>query len=315
MPEFWQVHTQEWLESFSRRGYPGVTPLAAGVEGAIYDLGDGTVAKVWGQRREAELTLMQNFYADLASAGLPFATPEILAVEEVGGTAITFERKLPGHPLRVRRNGDDQQVAPGAARCVIEVLRSLASVPATLSMRQLAVLDEDQPLWAGAKDFPAALLKLLQRRVRRFGDVIRSELRDFDLRYARLREKLRALDTLPDTALHGDLVPGNVLADENLRPVAVLDFGFLTTAGDPRLDAAIAAAVVDMYGPHAPQITRAMTAQMAADLSYPADTLLLYQAAYAVATSNAFTADGSDGHFAWCIRQLARADVTTALLG
>ena len=51
--------------------------------------------------------------------------------------------------------------------------------------------------------------------------------------------------------------------DENLQPLAVLDFGFLTTAGDPRLDAAIAAAVADMYGPHAPQITRAMTATAA----------------------------------------------------
>jgi hypothetical protein len=69
-----------------------------------------------------------------------------------------------------------------------------------------------------------------------------------------------------------------------------------------------------MYGPHALQITRAMTARVAADLSYPADTLLLYQAAYAVATSNAFTADGSDGHFAWCIRQLGRADITAIML-
>jgi aminoglycoside phosphotransferase (APT) family kinase protein len=314
MPEFLQVHTQKWLESLGQRGYPGATPLAAGVEGAIYDLGDGTVAKVWGQRREAELVLMQNFYADIASASLPFATPEILAVEEISGTAVTFERKLPGQPLQAHGGVGDQQIAPGAAQCVIEVLRALASVPATLSMRQLPVLDEDQPLWAGAKDFQTALLSLLQRRVSRFGNIIRSQLRDFDLRYARLREKVAAMDTRPDVALHGDLVPSNMLVDQDLRPLAVLDFGFLTTAGDPRLDAAIAAAVADMYGPHALQITRALTAQMAADLSYPAETLLLYQAAYAVATSNAFTADGSDGHFAWCIRQLTRADVTDMLL-
>lgn len=313
MPEFWQVHTQEWLESFRRRGYPGVTPLAAGVEGAIYDLGDGTVAKVWGQRRQAELTLMQRFYGDVAGAGLPFATPEIFAVEDVSGSAVTFERKLPGQPLQARLDADDQQPDSRAARCVIEVLRSLASVPATASMRQLPVLDEEQPLWAGAQDFPAALLSLLDRRVSRFGDVIRRELPDFDLRYARLREKLQVLGTVPDTALHGDLVPGNILVDEDLRPLAVLDFGFLTTAGDPRLDAAIAAAITNMYGPHALQITRALTAQIAADLSYPADTLLIYQAAYAVATSNAFTADGSDGHFTWCIKQLARTDVTTVL--
>lgn len=68
-----------------------------------------------------------------------------------------------------------------------------------------------------------------------------------------------------------------------------------------------------MYGPHAAGITSALTAQIAADLGYPADTLLIYQAAYAVATSNAFTPDGSDGHFAWCIAQLARADVSAAI--
>lgn len=307
------VHTQEWLEIFSRRGYAKVTALAAGVEGAIYDLGDGTIAKVWRLRREAELALMQKFYADVASAGLPFGTPEILAVENFSGTAVTLERKLPGQPLQGRLGLDDRQLDPDAARCVIEVLRSLASVPATLSMQQLPALDEDQPLWTGADDFQAALLSLLRRRVNQFGDVIRRRLPDFDLRYAGLREKLRALDKPPDTVLHGDLVTGNILVDENLRPSAVLDFGFLATAGDPRLDAAIAAAVMNMYGPHAPLITSALTAQIAAELSYPADTLLIYLAAYATASSNAFTSDGSDGHFAWCIAQLARADVTAAL--
>ena len=51
-------------------------------------------------------------------------------------------------------------------------------------------------------------------------------------------------------------------------------------------------------------------------LDYPAascEVLLSYQAAYAMATSNAFTADGSDGHFSWCIAQLRRADIGEAL--
>lgn len=70
---------------------------------------------------------------------------------------------------------------------------------------------------------------------------------------------------------------------------------------------------MNMYGPHAPAITGALTAQLALDLGYPSDVLLTYQAAYAVATSNAFTPDGSDGHFAWCIRQLRRPDITGLL--
>ncbi len=69
------------------------------MEGAIYRLGDETVAKVWGRRRERELVRMQSFYADVARARLPFASPEILRVEEVNGAAVTFERELHGEPL------------------------------------------------------------------------------------------------------------------------------------------------------------------------------------------------------------------------
>ena len=81
MSGFRRIHTAAWIEHFTRRGYSDVRPLGSGAEGAIYRLGNGTVAKVWGGRREAELVRMQGFYADVARAGLPFATPVILGVE------------------------------------------------------------------------------------------------------------------------------------------------------------------------------------------------------------------------------------------
>jgi aminoglycoside phosphotransferase (APT) family kinase protein len=312
VPEFVLAHAQRWIEHFTSEGHDP-RPLAAGMEGVIYDLGNGLVAKVWRDRRPAELERMQSFYADVAAAGLPFATPEIVAVEQVEGTSVTYERKLPGQPLRERLSQDDSGLDAAAACSVTEVLRALATVPATTEMRQLAVLDEDRPLWERAATFPDALLNLLRRRVDRFGPVIRRRLPDFDNRYTRLRERIAAMPTRADTVIHGDLVTDNILADEQARPLAVLDFGFLTTAGDPRLDAAIAASVMNMYGPHAPAITDAFTVQLADDLGYPVDVLLTYQAAYAVATSSVFTSDGSDGHFAWCIDQLRRSDITEVL--
>jgi hypothetical protein len=310
---FRQVHTAGWIERFTHRGYSGVTPLGSGVEGATYRLGDGAVAKVWGRRREAELVRMQGFYLDVARAGLPFATPVILRVEEVDGVAVTFEQELYGQPLQQRLAVEDVELDPAAMDCVVEVLRALASVPGTDAMREMPVLDEECPLWAGTDDFPSALVALLERRVARFGGTLRSHVPDFDRRYTRILEKLDALDSVPTTVIHGDLFGENILVDDRLRPVSVLDFGFLSTAGDPRLDASITAATMNMYGPHAPAIAAAATDRFAADLGYSVEAMLIYRAAYAVATSNVFTPDGSDGHFLWCVAQLTGADLTAAL--
>jgi hypothetical protein len=306
-------HTAGWLDHFARRGY-AAQPLAAGVEGAVYDLGKGMVAKVWRERGAGELKLMQACYADIAGAGLPFATPEIAEIEQAGGATVSYERKLPGMPMQGRLGIADREIPPAATQCVIGVLRALAAVGATASMRRLPVLDEDGPLRTGPGTFPADLLALLRRRVSRFGPVLRDRLPDFDRRFAALQEKLTVMTPVPDTVIHGDLLGGNILVGEDTAgALAVLDFGFLTTAGDPRFDAAITASVMNMYGPHAPGITRELTAVFSAELGYPPDVLRTYQAAYAVATSNAFTADGSDGHFAWAVRQLSRADVSAAL--
>jgi Phosphotransferase enzyme family len=312
-PEFAQAHTQGWTDYFRAAGHPAAAPLAAGVEGALYDLGDGTVAKVWGQRTVGELELTARFYADVAAAGLPFKTPEILAVSEVNGRTVSYEAKLPGRPLQERLTPGDAAPEPGAARCVIDILRGLSGVAATASMRQLAVLDETTPFRAAPAPFTDALRGLLRRRADRFGPVLRARVPNFDRLHERLGQRLTELDEGPDTVIHGDLFPGNILADESGRPLAVLDFGFLTTAGDPRFDAAIATSILNMYAPAALGITRALTAQAASELGYPVEVLLVYQAAYALATANAFTADGSDGHFAWCAAQLARPEIAAAL--
>ena len=308
-----QLHTSEWLEHFARAGYPDATPLAAGAEGSVYRLGNDTVAKVWQRRRVSELARLQRFYADVAAHPLPFATPEIARVMQVGDVAVTFERELPGTPLQDRLAVSDSELDPAAVAAVVGVLRALAEVPASPAMVDMPVLDETLPLWAGADSFLGALGALLGRRVARFGGLLRARVPDFDTRYAQLLVALAAVEPVPASVVHGDLFGENILVDDASRPVAVLDFGFLTTAGDPRLDAAITAAVMNMYGPHAHVITDALTRKFAVELGCPTQTLLVYQGVYAVATANAFTADGTDGHFGWCVAQLSRPDLLEAL--
>lgn len=313
MPGFRQVHTPQWRAFFIRNGFPDVTALAAGVEGAIYRLGEGTVAKVWSRRGKPALELRQRFYADVARAGLPFATPVILRVEEVEGIAVTFEQELHGEQLQARLAFEDRELDPAAVGCVLVVLRELAAVAGTATMRELPVLDEDRSFWAGTEDFPAALSALLERRVAVCGDLWRAHLPDFDRRFSRILVALTVLEQVPTTVIHGDLFGENILVGGAVQPLAVLDFGFLSTTGDPRLDAGITAAIMNMYGPHAPAIADTLTCRFAAELGYPVEVLLVYQAAYAVATGNAFTPDGNDGHFRWCVAQLTRGEVAAAL--
>lgn len=57
----------------------------------------------------------------------------------------------------------------------------------------------------------------------------------------------------------------------------------------------------------------ACATRFAAELAYPVQALVHYQGAYAIATANVFTADGSDGHFTWATQQLTRPMMNTVL--
>jgi aminoglycoside phosphotransferase (APT) family kinase protein len=295
MSEYVQKHSATWAERLKQLGHSEVAPLAAGVEGAIYSLGGGVVAKVWARRRRPELLRTQEFYADVASAGLPFATPVMLSVEEIDGVGVTFEKELHGRPLQKWMLLEDRALSSAATDCVVRVIGALAGVAGTSAMRRMSVLDEDRSFWSGVDDFVDALIALLDRRTARFGPLLDGHVDDFEDRYSRIVERLRRLDCTSSTVIHGDLFGENILVDDVLKPLSVLDFGFLSTAGDPRLEAGIAASIMNMYGPHGSAIATTLARRFAAEFGYPVDILVLYRAVYAVATSNIFSADGSDG--------------------
>jgi aminoglycoside phosphotransferase len=302
MVEYRQQHSEAWLKHFAHRGHPDARPLASGVEGAVYRLGDGTVAKVWTGRPPADFDLTRQVYADIARSRPPFATPEVLDAEQVEGVLVTYERELPGAPIGVdSADGPAPRELPaGVIDAVLEVLRGLAAVPATDAMRRLTVQGDDRPLRQGRQRFSDALADLVERAGRRSGTVLAAHVPDLAKRTDRTVRALRALPDTADTVIHGDLVPPNIHVDGQGRPVAVLDFGFFTTAGDPAFEAAVTAAVWDMYGPHARAHTETLTRVFAAELRYEPETLTLYQTAYALTTYDLFSADGSDGHFHWC---------------
>ncbi len=89
----------------------------------------------------------------------------------------------------------------------------------------------------------------------------------------------------------------------------MIDFGFLTTVGDPAFDAAVTASIFDMYGPDARDAEARLDARIGVDPRRAA----IHRAAYAVVTATCFSPTGEDGHFDWCVAMLGRDDVLAVL--
>lgn len=297
-----------WLAYFADRGHVGVRRLGAGVEGVVYRLGAGRVAKVWSDRPSAGFELARQVYEDIARYPLPFSTPGIVDVEDHEGVLVTYERELPGVPMLAdSAHVDYERDLPiQHSGALISVLRGLSSVPGTDAMRQLTVQGDDRPLWRDHHRFQNALAALVARAAARHGAALAVYVPDFDAGVGRVQKALYSLPDAPETAIHGDLVPPNIHVDVAGLPVAVLDFGFYTTAGDPAFEAAVTAAIWDMYGPHAEEHTAELTRIFAYELGYAPATLTAYQAAYALTTYDLFGLDDRDGHFRWCAEQLRR---------
>jgi Ser/Thr protein kinase RdoA (MazF antagonist) len=307
-----QQHDEAWLSEFRAQGYTNARPLAAGMEGAVYRLDEETVAKVWADKGRAELTVLQHFYDDLASEPLPFNTPQITRVYDVDGTSVTHELVLHGRPLQEFLAHDDA-VAPAAAiQSVATVLGALASTHGERAARELAVLDVSTP-FRGGDPWPTALATLIEGRVAAFGDQLSAAVPEFRAVHDGVLSALESLPGPSDAVIHGDICGVNILVDDDLSPTALLDWGFLSTAGDPVFDAAVAAGIFNMYGPHAQEIEHQLAEYFAQHLDCPPARLLLYRAAYALVTSNAYDPTGQDGHFEWCASTLRRGDVRAAV--
>lgn len=159
----------------------------------------------------------------------------------------------------------------------------------------------------------AMLLEVADRRVECFGDQLRRSVRDFDEVYAQTVGQLRRFSISSRQVVHGDLYPPNIFLNEDLTVSAVIDWGFLSHVGDAHVDASIACGVYGMYGPFARRHDETLVSACVSRLGFDRHRLLVYRALYAILTSNAYSVDGTDEHYAWCAATLNRADVRDAL--
>jgi aminoglycoside phosphotransferase (APT) family kinase protein len=291
-------------------GLPAGELLGAGVEGSVFDLHNGTVAKVWIHRALPELDGLRIFYDEVAAAGPAIETPRILHVLPAGDVVVTVEARLSGEPVWLA-DGSSPNLTTPQIDTMIQALAALADIPGVPAFRSLPILPDEPPLPAD-QTFEIALARLVEHRAEKFTTALHAALPSMAEITKHTSRRLRELPTTAPRLVHGDLIAANVLTTGQ-RASAVLDFGFLTTAGDPAFDAAISASCFDMYGPRARETERRLDQAFTATFNYDPQRLAVYRAAYALITACCFGDNLNEGHFAWCIAMLNRPDIKDAL--
>ncbi|MEV6893685.1 phosphotransferase [Kribbella sp. NPDC051137] len=299
-------------EQLLELGFQAPEELAIGMQGAVYRLGQGKVAKVWFHAGEQELRTLAELY-DAIDGQLPFRTPRMLELHRTGPYCVTVEEELPGVPLHTVAPAYGEPGWERARDCVVDVVEALAQVEAPEVLRRTAVLDETVPFRPEGVSWSEALTGLLRKRVARFGDQLAEVIDDFEAKFDSL---LGQLTDVPRTRLvHGDVTAGNILVDGDLRPVTLLDFGLSTMAGDPAFEAASAASVIDLWSPRVREIEAAYDAAFTDRLGYDAVQLLVYRCAYSLIIANAHDDDpyGRDSHLPLTAKLFNTPEVTALL--
>lgn len=294
-------------------GKPPLAYIASGMEGHIFDIGGDKVAKVWHSNRREDLVQLQSFYETVSGLHLPFDTPVITEIHDSRLGTVSIERELQGTPMKDLVSSDEKLPPPFATDAIISVLAALRDHPirdAQSTLPILGVTPSDEAMSDGSA---GVLLEVVSHKVERYGDQLRRSVEDFDRIYDLTVQQVSQITGSGLHAVHGDLCPPNILLGPDLEVTAVLDWGFLSHFGDSSLDASIACGIYDMYGTYHRENDDFLVSECVNQQGYDRHQLLVYRALYAILTSNAYSEDGADGHYAWCIDILNRPDVREAL--
>jgi len=264
------------------------------MEGAVYDLGDGTVRKVWFDRRPEDVRPLQAFLDELPP--LPFRTARIREITaDHNGQAVSVEDKLTGTPLP-RADVTEAE----AVDAFVDLVESLGQADTGPASRKLPVIN--QPFWQDGKSWGQCLADLVRRRAAASGPHLERDVPDFGRRLRAITTELENLQLDRLSVVHGDICPPNLLMDGR-NVAAVLDWGFLSTAGDNTFDASLAAGFFDMYGPDARRLDNLLLDRFE-QLGHDRDRMRLYRHAYAISTATVYDPEAGDGHYVWCVGQL-----------
>lgn len=277
-----------------------VRRLGRGGEATVYELTGDRALRVFHTHTDlSHLDKISAFYRKLAAFNLPFAVPEIFAYAVEDGVGYSLDRLIRGrafHDVMPGLTGADRNRALDS---FTDAASALSSIP--LEGQPYGEFLFDNALTAETwADF--LLARLEENYAKGRPDLVEA-IPNVDEIVEALRERIRALPDPPKVLVHGDYFPGNVLMDHDFKVTGVIDFGWLTVAGDPAMDLASAAIFLNVVRGHqASDAERVHARLLATHGDALAPSIETYRGWYAVRFSPYKADDGS--LFEWCVVSL-----------
>jgi aminoglycoside phosphotransferase (APT) family kinase protein len=287
-------------------GVPPDALLGAGMEARAYAYGANKVLKIYhGTTSLAHLATLQRFYDSLDRSRVPYALPRIHSIAQEGDVLVTIEQRLHGTPLsEVLPSLSEPQLEQVMARYLLAV-QALSAIHAPPAFDRCKLFDAEHISRRADGDWHQFLDRYLALKLAQLMPYVSRDVSQLHAKLQRLRAILAQPYTGEYRLIHGDFFPGNLLVDDDLQITSLLDFGMWTMYGDALFDLATSIVFFDMYDQlHADLRSRLFAMVRAAHGGEIMGVLGRYVLLYSLVSANAYAADCSDGHYAWCIANL-----------
>ena len=279
-----------------------VRKLGHGGEANVYELTGDRALRVFHTHTDlSHLDRISGFYNKLSTYNLPFAVPEIFEYAVEDGVGYSLDRLIRGrafHDVMPALHGADRNRA----------LDSFTDGASALAVISLQGQPYGEFLFDNAltgKTWADFLLARLEENYAKGRPDLIEAIPAIDEIVAALRARIRALPDPAKVLVHGDYFPGNVLMDDEFNVTGVIDFGWLTVAGDPAMDLASAAIFLNVVRGHqASDADRVHARLLATHGDALAAAIETYRCWYAIRFSPYKADDGS--LFEWCVLSLTQ---------
>lgn len=287
-------------------GISGTDYLGHGMEAEVYSYGKDQVFKLYaGTLAIADLYTLQDFYVGLIRPKTGYALPKIKIITQVDDYLVTIEKRLIGTPLSTYLPTLTTTQLDAVMHRYLTATLALSEIQTKSAVTRYKLFDPTQISLRVAGDWHQFLSRYLEQKSPSVTPYLSRDVAQFEHKLQQLYALLAQPYHGAIQLIHGDIYPGNLLVDADLKITALFDFGLLTMYGDYLFDVATSWVFFDMYD----QLQANLRARyLAIVLDRLGATirgkLYRYMLIYSVISADTYSATCDDGHYQWCVANL-----------